>query len=94
MKDPRKFQWAVNMAMARAILRDRASRRKFLTNCAFVMLGVFAIGLLANLDGWLMRHAWLAVLWLLCCLASVLFVIGLAVYDMGRVIREERDKRN
>jgi hypothetical protein len=91
MSDPRNDQWAANKAVAQGMLHSRVARRKFMSNCAFLLLAVFAVGRWV-IDKWLLQHPWGFLLWWGGCLLLTVFIILLALYDIARVLREERDK--
>jgi hypothetical protein len=79
------------VAISRAILHDRSTRRKWLGSAAFVMLGLFALGLW-GIDAWL-ETSWIRFgLWWLGVTFLTLMVMLFALYDALAAIREERDK--
>ncbi|WP_367874693.1 hypothetical protein [Luteolibacter sp. Populi] len=84
-------QWSANKGIARAVLEDRALRRRVMSRCLLVLLAIFAIGLW-GIDAWLRANIWRFFLWWAGCGAWAVFVVMLAVYDALAVIREERDK--
>ena len=83
--------WQHSKALARAILRDRVQRRKWLARWLLLTMIWMVLGLWV-LDGWLADEAWRFLLWWFACavLAGILMIF--AVYDALSVIREEREK--
>ncbi|MFM2170311.1 MAG: hypothetical protein RI957_540 [Verrucomicrobiota bacterium] len=79
------------LTISRAILRDRTARRKWLGAAAFLMLGLFALGLWA-IDGWLARSLTRFSLWWLGVACWTVVVMLFALYDAMAAIREERDQ--
>jgi len=79
------------LAISRAILHDRITRRKWLGSSAFLMLGLFALGLW-GIDGWLSQSLTRFGLWWLGVAVLTLVVMLFALYDALAVIREERDQ--
>lgn len=79
------------VGIARAILHDRATRRKLLARMLMVALGLLAAGLWW-VDGWLHANVLRFALWWLGCGLVTFFVVLFALYDALAVIREERDK--
>jgi len=88
----RKVSWiVVILGLARAILHDRAMRRRFLGQLLMLALGMMAVGLWL-IGGWLAQHIlWFALWWGGCALLTC-FVMLFALYDALAVIREEREK--
>jgi len=88
-----KTGWNDCKLMARAILHDRAVRRKVIGR----ML-MFALLLMAGgqwlVAGWLAQSAWRFVLWWGGCALVTSVVLMFALYDALAVIREEREKQN
>ena len=81
----------MNRAIAAGILKDRTQRRKALGTCAFLLLGMFALGLW-GIDGWLER-GWVrfAIYWGACGLWC-LWVMVFALFDALSVLKEERER--
>jgi hypothetical protein len=79
------------VALSRAILHDRTTRRKWLGTAAFLMLGLFALGLW-GIDGWLAKSVVRMGLWWLGVTVWTLLVMLFALFDAMAAIREERDK--
>jgi drug/metabolite transporter (DMT)-like permease len=79
------------VAIARAILHDRTTRRKWLGSSALLLLGVFALGLW-GIDDWLNQSIARFGLWWLGVVGLTLVVMIFALYDALAAIREERDK--
>jgi hypothetical protein len=87
-----KTGWNDCKGIARAILHDRAARRRVIGRILLAALLAMAAGLWL-VDGWLESSALLFLAWwggcaLLTCLAMLF-----AVYDALAVIREERGGR-
>ena len=83
--------WIDCKALARAILQDRAARRKGIARLLLATLLVMAAGLWL-IDGWLATSAWLFLAWWALCGGMACVVILCALYDALAVVREERDK--
>lgn len=83
--------WGDSKGLARAILYDRAERRKWLGWMVMIPLGMLAVGLWV-LDKWIWESAWRVLFWWGGCAAMTFFVIVFALYDAMAVIREERQK--
>ena len=83
--------WSDSKGLARAILHDRAERRKWLGRMALVPLAMLGIGLWA-LDGWIWESPWRVLFWWGGCTLATLVVILFALYDALAVVREERAK--
>ena len=79
------------VGIARAILHDRAVRRKLLAQMLMVALGLMALGLW-GFSGWLQANVLRFVLWWGACGLVTVFVMLFALYDALAVFREERDK--
>ena len=78
--------------MARAILHDRAERRKWLGRMTLLPLGMMAAGLWV-IDGWIGQSLWLMLFWWGGCALATCVVLLFALYDALAVIREERGKQ-
>ena len=87
-----KTGWEDCKGIARAILHDRAARRKVIGRMLLAALLVMAAGLWL-VDGWLASSPWLFLLWWGGCAALTCLVMLFAVYDAMAVVREERGKR-
>lgn len=83
--------WNTSTHLARAILYDRAERRKWLGRMILLPLGMMAGGLWL-IDAWLWANPWRAIIWWGGCGLATLVVILFALYDALAVIREERAK--
>jgi hypothetical protein len=81
--------WGSSTDLARAILHDRAERRKWLGRLVLLPLGMMALGLWV-IDAWLWASPWRAIIWWGGCGLATLVVILFALYDALAVIREER----
>lgn len=87
-----KTGWNDCKGIARAILRDRAERRKVIGRMLLAALLVMAAGLWL-VDDWLASSAWLFLLWWGACAALTCMVLLFALYDALAVIREERGEK-
>ena len=87
----RTGQWDVNKGIAEAILRDRMQRRKVLSFFAFLLMGMFALGLW-GIEGWLLQSPWRFGLYWGACALLALFVMLFALFDALSVIKEERER--
>ncbi len=89
---PQSSSWlGVTLAIARAILHHRATRRKWLGCGTLVMLGFFAVGLW-GVDNWLGQSLLRFCIWWIGCGALTLVIMLFALYDALAVIREERSR--
>jgi len=79
------------VGIARAILHDRAARRKVLGQMLMVALGLMAVGLWV-INGWLQANVLRFALWWGACGMITFVVMLFALYDALAVFREERDK--
>ena len=89
--DRKPGSWSASTGLARAILHDRAERRKWLGRMALVPLAMLGIGLWL-IDGWIRDSPWRVLLWWGGCALITCVVMLFAVYDALAVIREERAK--
>ena len=89
-KKPR--QWSDSATLARAILHDRAERRKWLGGMTLVPLGMMAVGLWVIGD-WIWASPWRVLFWWGGCAVATVVVLLFAIYDALAVIREERGKQ-
>lgn len=87
----RNSSWMMSKHMARAILRDRAERRKWMVRILMVALGLMAAGLWL-VDDWLQASPWRFLGWWGMCAVVTIGAMLFALYDMLMVIREEREK--
>jgi len=83
--------WNDSKLIARAVLHDRAARRRILARMVGVAFLQIAVGLWL-VDGWLAKSPWFFLLWwgglaLLSCM-----VMLFALYDALASFREERNK--
>ena len=83
--------WASSTGLARAILHDRAERRKWLGRMTLVPLGMLALGLWV-LDQWIWASLWRVLFWWGGCALATCAVLLFAMVDALAVIREEREK--
>ncbi|MDP3849972.1 MAG: hypothetical protein Q8Q59_05670 [Luteolibacter sp.] len=86
-----KTGWNDCKGIARAILRDRAARRKVIDRLLLAALLMMAAGLWA-IAGWLAANPWCFLLWWAGCAGLTCMVMLFALYDALAVIREERDR--
>jgi|LakMenE18May11ns_1017448.scaffolds.fasta_scaffold9877855_2 quinol-cytochrome oxidoreductase complex cytochrome b subunit len=84
-------EWDSAKILSKAILHDRATRRKWLGWAALLMLALFAIGLW-GIQGWLAQSLLRFTLWWLGCACFTGLVMIFALYDALRAVREEREK--
>ena len=85
------FGWKDGKGLARAILHDRAARRKVTGRLLLGVLLWIAAGRWL-VDGWLAESAWRFLAWWGACALMTVVVMLFALYDALAVIREERDK--
>jgi hypothetical protein len=83
--------WNDCRAIARAMLRDRAARRKVIARLLLAALLALAAGLWL-IDGWLAADPWRFLLWWGGCAALTCAVMLFALHDALAVIGEERGK--
>ena len=79
------------VVIARALLHDRAMRRRVLAQSLCVALALMALGLWV-VDGWLKESLVRFLLWWAGCGLVTIWVFAFAVYDALAVVREEREK--
>lgn len=84
--------WKSSKGIARAILYDRASRRKYLGRFLLVTLMWMAVGLWV-IDGWLAESALRFLIWWAICGVLAIVLMIFALYDAAAVVREERERR-
>lgn len=77
--------------LSRAILVDRASRRKWLGGLLLFLVICLGSGM-TFLAPWLSRSVWCFGIFWLMVLVMVFVVIIFALYDAVAVIREERER--
>jgi hypothetical protein len=82
--------WSDRKGLARAILRDRGERRKWLGRITLAPLVMLGVGLWV-LDGWIWASPWRVIFWWGGCMFATLAVILFALYDALAVFREERE---
>lgn len=90
--NPSPDPWKDSTALARAILHDRAQRRKWLGRMMLAPLALVVIGLWGVQD-WIWANPWRAIAWWGTCAATTLIVVLFALYDALAAIREERANR-
>ncbi len=83
--------WNDSKLLARAILHDRAARRKVIARLLVFVLALLATGLW-GIDGWLAKNVWFFLLWWGGVAFFTCMVMLFALYDALAVIREERGK--
>jgi hypothetical protein len=86
-----KDGWNDSKLIARAVLHDRAARRKLIGRLLMFALLLMAAGLWL-IDGWLSKNPWMFLLWWAGCGLVTCVVLLFALYDALAVIREERNK--
>lgn len=86
-----KTGWEDCKGIARAILRDRAARRRVIGRMLLVALLMMAAGLWL-IDGWLAEGVLRFVAWWGACAGLTCMVMLFAVYDALAAVREERDR--
>ncbi len=91
MNEPRPSDWQSSKGLAKSILHDRPARRRAMGRSAALLLAMFAIGLW-GIDSWLKADLWRFIAWWGACGFLAIFVMLFALYDVMRVIREERDR--
>lgn len=79
-------------ALAKGILHDRSTRRKYLSTCVFILLGFFAAGLWL-IRGWLEKSPLLFISYWAVVMLFAGFIMLFALYDAASVIKEERNKK-
>ena len=85
--------WQDSKLIARAVLRDRAARRKVIGRMLMLALLLMAAGLWW-VDGWLAKSVMRFILWWGACAVLTCVVMLFALYDALAVIREERGKHD
>lgn len=86
-----KDGWNDSKLLARAILHDRAARRKVIGRMLLLALMLMAAGIWLVAD-WLAENPWRFLLWWGACALITAMVMLFALYDALAVIREEREK--
>ena len=86
-----KSGWRDCKAIARAILHDRAARRKVIGRMLMAALLMMAAGLWL-IDGWLAGNVLRFLFWWAGCAVLTCSVILFALYDALAVVREERGR--
>ncbi len=80
-----KTGWNDSKLLARAILHDRAARRKVIGRMLLLALLLMAAGLWL-MDGMLARNPWWFLLWWGACAVVTCGVLGFALYDLLAVL--------
>lgn len=88
-----KSGWDACKGIARAILRDRAARRRITGWILLAALMALAAGLWL-VDGWLASNPWWFSAWWGGCALLACMAVLFALYDALAVIREERGPRH
>lgn len=83
--------WNESKLLARAILQDRAARRKWIARLLMVPVGMLVLGLWV-IDGWLGESVLRFLCWWGVCALATGVVMLFALYDALAVVREEREK--
>lgn len=73
------------------ILHDRTQRRKFVLQLLVLLLGLVVIGFWP-MASWLGGNVWRFLIWWGFVAFLTVWIVLFAIYDMLRVVREERDK--
>lgn len=81
--------WGASVSLARAILNDRKERRKWLARLTMVPLGMIASGVWW-LDDWIWGSPWRVLCWWGGTAVVTVTVMGFALYDALKVLREEK----
>ena len=92
MSDKKPGTWSDSTGLARAILHDRAERRKWLGRMVLLPLAMLGVGLW-GINDWIWASPWRVLFWWGGCAAATCAVLLFALYDALAVIREERAKR-
>lgn len=91
MDELKSGSWSDSKGLARAILHDRAERRKWLGRIVVVPVLMIAIGVW-GIEEWVWGSLWRAILWWGGCAIATVVVILFALLDALMGIREEREK--
>lgn len=83
--------WDDSKQLARAILHDRAARRKWIARMLMAPVLMLVVGLWGIQD-WLGESLLRFALWWGGCAVATAIVMLFALYDALAAIREERDK--
>lgn len=92
MADQEPGSWSDSTDLARAILHNRAERRKWLARFMMMPVLMLAIGLW-GISAWLAESPLRFVIWWGGCAFATCLVMVFALYDALAVVREERAKR-
>jgi hypothetical protein len=84
-------EWEHSKLLARAILHDRAARRKWIGRMLMLPLLMLAAGLWL-IDEWLLASPLRFLCWWGVCAIATGVVMLFAIYDALAAIREERDR--
>lgn len=83
--------WEDSKQLARAILHDRPSRRRWIARLLMVPVLMLVLGVW-GIEDWLAGSLVRFVLWWAVCAVATGGVMLFALYDALAAIREERDK--
>ena len=84
--------WENSKLIARAVLHDRAARRKVMGRMLLFALMMMAAGLWL-IDTLLALSPWYFLFWWSACALLTILVMLFALYDVLAVMREERGNR-
>ena len=91
MDDKKPASWSDSKGLARAILHDRAERRKWLGGMVLVPLVMMGFGLWV-INDWIWASLWRVLFWWGSCAVATCLVGVFALNDSLRVFREERSE--
>lgn len=91
MADRKLGSWSDSKGLARAILHDRAERRKWLGGMVLVPLAMIGLGLWV-INDWIWASPWRVLVWWGGCAVATCVVVLFALYDALLVFREEHSK--
>ena len=84
--------WESSKGIAKAILYDRKTRRKWIARCMLLTVGWMAIGLWV-VDDWLGEDPLRFLIWWGICGVLAIILVIFALYDALSVASEERSNR-
>lgn len=82
--------WDSSKDIAKAILRDRTLRRRWVLRLVMVTVGWIFVGLWL-IDGWLAGNPWRFIIWWGICGVMAVMLMIFSLYDSVAVVREERE---